>query len=191
MRFILATPAVILLSALTTPDAKAEHRYDRAMHRLADRIEDTADDLRDEVKRHFRRRHDYRRLLHFAEVIEDKAKHIEHVVDRHGSPRHIRADINEIDRCVHQFRNLLRHSDRRARYYGEPCRESRHVHEELHKLEDLVHTMSDVLDDLFAARHRPRPPVYVVPKPKPVVYRHHPHPGLSLGGKWGRIYFRF
>ncbi len=192
MRLIIATTAVILLAALTTPRARAEHRYDQTLHRLADAIEHTADDLRDEVRRHYRHRHDYGRLHYVASVIEDKARHIEHVVDHHGSPRHIRDDIAEIDRRTHEFRDIVRRSDHRARHYGESRNERLHVDEELHQLEVLVHEIGDALDDIVAVSSHPRPPVRVVPAPRPVVVdRGHPHRGLSIGGRWGRVYFSF
>ena len=192
MRLMIATTTVILLAAMTTPKVRAEHQYDQAMHRLADAMENTADDLRDEVKLHFRHRHDYRRLVHIASVIEDKAGHIENLVDRHGSPQHIRADIAEIDRCVHEFNDILRQSDHHARHYGERRHERQHAHEELYRLERLVHQMGAVLDHLVATDYPRRPPVRVVPAPRPVVvHRYRPPAGLSFGGRWGSVSFRF
>jgi hypothetical protein len=190
MKAALGTLTVVLLGALMPTDARADHRYDRAMHQLGTAIELAADDLKDEVDHHFRHRHDYTRLRQISRKIEDFADHIERIVDRHESPQHIYADLAEIDRQVHAFEDILRRSDRHAGYHGEHGYEKLHVHEVLHRLTDLVHEMRDHLDR-FARVSKPGRSV-VVPVPRPeVVHRDRSRGGISLGGQWGSVNFRF
>ena len=194
MRLVVSTLTVTFVCLWFAGQAQAEHRYDRMMHRHADAIEDSADELYREVIRHFNRRHDFGRLRHIARTIEIKTDHIKRIVDRHESPRHIRADLEEIDRQVHAFEDIVRRSDRHAAHYGERHCERRHVHEELHHLTEMIHAMRDHMDCSVRPVHPVRPvrPVAVpVHRPRPVVYHDYPRHGISFGGHWGRVHFRF
>jgi hypothetical protein len=188
MKIAIASITVILASTIFSNSARAEHRYDRTMHRLANAMEDVADDLYREVKLHYRHRRDYDRLRHAALEIEHKSDHIKGVVDRHGSLRHIREDLEQIDRSLHEVQDIVGHSDHRARRHGEPHFNRRHVREDLHRLEEIVHDMREFMDRVPA----PVRPVVVRPQPRPVVvHRDYSRGGISFGSKWGRIHFRF
>lgn len=200
MRLIISSLAVLISTTIFATDSRAEHRFDRTMHRFADTMEAVGDDLYDEVKLHYRHRHDYHRLKAAARTIEHKTDHIREVVDHHGSLRHIRADLEEIDRCMHEVQELLGRSDHRARRHGEPHYVRHHVRREMHRLETVVHDMRDYMDRTAAPVHpvrpvvvHPRPrPVVVHPRPRPVVvHRDHSRGGISFGGHWGRVHFRF
>lgn len=190
MRYAISTLLALATTTLFTGEAQAEHRYDRAMHRFADSMEHTADELYREVKIHYTHRRDFHRLRSVARIVEEKTDHIKHVVDRHGSPRHIRADLEEIDRCMHELQEMLAHSDYRAHRHGEPHHVRRHVRAEMHELENTVHAMRRFMDHVAAKPvHHVRPVYEPVRRHAPVVVRR--DHGLSFGGRWGRVHFRF
>ncbi len=98
--------AALALTAIVGLCGTASAQSFGHVHRVTQQMESDARELRREIAAHYPAPY-FRHLNADAARVEQLADHIHHVLDRGGSVRHLRSDVNELARLVRHVEELV------------------------------------------------------------------------------------
>lgn len=145
--------ALTLLGATSIVSTASANDY-RRINREAQRIERKATLLTREVV-HYEAMPQYCHLVEDLEEFVRLSQHITDLVRVSGDLRHIRADVNQLDRTFHHIEGLFDQIERQiARGRGVKYGNTAHVKRLLNNIEDCIHVMQEDVAVLEVRAHR-------------------------------------
>jgi len=152
-QFTYSICAVVAAMLFIPFSAKADSRAD--LIRLSHSLEEIVDELSHEFGAHYRNSHSYSHLISDLKKIKSEASHIHSLAhNQNVSVHHLEEDMEELDELSHHLHNLVKKIERDAgtyvfRLFGD----TRHVHTELSKMTNNIHSMERAVDRLERERN--------------------------------------
>ncbi len=152
-QFTYSICAVVAAMLFIPFSAKADSRAD--LIRLSHSLEEIVDELSHEFSAHYRNSHSYSHLISDLKKIKSEASHIHSLAHNHNvSVHHLEEDMEELDELSHHLHKLVDQIEKNAgtyvfRLFGD----TRHVHSELSKMTNNIHSMERAVDRMERERN--------------------------------------
>ena len=130
----------------------AEAASSRHLDNMAVRLQGQAREMIGELRLHYRHAGEYRHLISDAYEIYRLATHIHDLTHHHSGIRHVRADIDSLDRKFHHLEDLVSHIDHHP-HGGHVHGNTYHVHEMLEAMEGTLHHLQEDIEELADPHH--------------------------------------
>jgi len=147
-RNTLVLAAAVFAISLTANQANAAS-YEH-IDQLALRLQEQAGLLNREFDLHYRHEAHYPHLISDASQMYSLAAHIHEVAHHHGSPLHLRDDLQKLDRLFHHVEGLVEHIEHDSYFgAGHVHGHTGHVHGELAAMEDTLHHLQSDINAMY------------------------------------------
>lgn len=145
---LLSATAVLAIALGGNVQAQSLSHIDR----MAQQLQSELRVVHQEVHEHFRPFPPYADLDRDITAMEQRAAHLRELIHRGGSLRHLRADVQDLDRLLHHIEELV---DSLARFREIDRRAYAHLRQSLDRVSRTLHHLSDDLDGGHGHSHHP------------------------------------